>query len=302
MDDSIHIQYLAISQTDLNWGMTTNSVGFQSIAPGMAYPPDVHPSRYSFSTKHGRVLNEFQLLYITRGKGRFSSRSIGADRFVPLSKGNMFLLFPGEWHNYSPDAETGWDEFWIGFQGSHIDYWLANNFFHREKPVYNVGIHSRIVELYQQAIQVAAEQKSGFQQILAGIVNYLLGLAYSYDKNYVFETSEILTQINRAKILITERFRDIHPKEIAAELHMSYSNFRKIFKEYTGFAPAQYILEIRLTKSKELLANTTIPIKEIAYMMGFENYEYFFTVFKKKNGTTPTAYRQLTQGNFLIGA
>ena len=117
----------------------------------------------------------------------------------------------------------------------------------------------------------------------------------------MFETSEILTQINRAKILITERFKDIHPKEIAAELHMSYSNFRKIFKEYTGFAPAQYILEIRLTRSKELLANTPIPIKEIAYMMGFENYEYFFTVFKKKNGTTPTAYRQLTQGNFRIG-
>ena len=301
MDESIHIQYLAISQTDLNWGMTTNSVGFQHIAPGAAYPPDGHPPRYVFSTTNGRILNEFQLLYITRGQGRFTSKSIGADRFIPVSKGNMFLLFPGEWHNYRPDERTGWDEFWIGFQGRHIDYWMANRFFHREKPVYNVGIHSRIVELYQQAIQVAAEQKSGFQQILAGIVNYLLGLAYSYDKNYVFETSQVRTQINRAKILITDRFRDIRPEQVAEELHMSYSNFRKVFREYTGFAPAQYILEIKLTKSKELLANTSIPIKEVAYMTGFENYEYFFTVFKKKNGATPSAYRQLTQGNFALG-
>ena len=300
MDNPIHIQYLAISRTDLNWGMTTNSVGFQSIAPGMAYPPDVHPSRYLFSTKQGRILNEYQLLYITRGKGRFTSGSLGAGRFVPVCEGNMFLLFPGEWHNYMPDGETGWDEYWIGFQGSHIDYWMANSFFHREKPVYNVGIHSRIVDLYREAIQAAADQKSGFQQVLAGIVNHLLGLAYSYDRNSVFDTSQILMQISRAKTLVTERFRDISPEEIAAELHMSYSNFRKIFREYTGFAPAQYILEVRLSKSKELLANTSVPIREIAGMTGFENYEYFFTAFKKKTGTTPMAFRQLAQGNFPI--
>ena len=32
MDNSIHLKYLAISQTDLKWGMTINSVGFQNIA------------------------------------------------------------------------------------------------------------------------------------------------------------------------------------------------------------------------------------------------------------------------------
>lgn len=34
--------------------------------------------------------------------------------------------------------------------------------------------------------------------------------------------------------------------------------------------------------------------------MGFENHEYFFTAFKKKNGVTPADYRHLTQGNALI--
>lgn len=210
----------------------------------------------------------------------------------------MFLLFPGEWHNYMPNKESGWEEFWIGFQGSHIDYWTASEFFTREKPIYNVGIDNAIIQLYQQAIQVAIEQKSGFQQILSGIVNFLLGLAYSYDKNYVFETSEILSQINRAKIIITERFKEVKPKLIADELNMSYSNFRKIFKEYTGFAPAQYIQEMKLSKAKELLTNSTMPIKEIAYLMGFENHEYFFTAFKKKNRVTPAQYRHMTQGIF----
>ena len=206
------------------------------------------------------------------GGGKFASRTTGSGRYQPVSEGNMFLLFPGEWHNYMPNRETGWDEYWIGFQGSHIDYWTANGFFSREKPIYNVGIHNEIVQLYQQAIRVAIEQKSGFQQVLSGIVNYLLGLAYSYDKNYVFETSEIIDQIGRAKILIAAQFKTIRPKQIADKLNMSYSNFRKIFKEYTGFAPAQYIQEMKLTKAKELLTNSSMPIKEIAYLMGFENH------------------------------
>lgn len=234
------------------------------------------------------------------GGGKFASRTTGSGRYQPVSEGNMFLLFPGEWHNYMPNRETGWDEYWIGFQGSHIDYWTANGFFSREKPIYNVGIHNEIVQLYQQAIRVAIEQKSGFQQVLSGIVNYLLGLAYSYDKNYVFETSEIIDQIGRAKILIAAQFKTIRPKQIADKLNMSYSNFRKIFKEYTGFAPAQYIQEMKLTKAKELLTNSSMPIKEIAYLMGFENHEYFFTAFKKKNGVTPADYRHLTQGNAIV--
>ena len=300
MENSIHLKYLVISPTDLKWGMTINSVGFQNIAAHTPYPPNNHPSRYLFSTDNGRVLNEYQLLYITRGGGKFASRTTGSGRYQPVSEGNMFLLFPGEWHNYMPNRETGWDEYWIGFQGSHIDYWTANGFFSREKPIYNVGIHNEIVQLYQQAIRVAIEQKSGFQQVLSGIVNYLLGLACSYDKNYVFETSEIIDQIGRAKILIAAQFKTIRPKQIADKLNMSYSNFRKIFKEYTGFAPAQYIQEMKLTKAKELLTNSSMPIKEIAYLMGFENHEYFFTAFKKKNGVTPADYRHLTQGNAIV--
>lgn len=299
MDNSIHLKYLTISQADEKWGLTINSVGFQKILPNMPYPPNTHPSRYIFSVDKGRTLNEFQLLYIPKGKGRFSSSSLAGGRFQTVGGGNMFLLFPGEWHNYMPDSDTGWEEYWIGFQGNQIEYWTANGFFTPEKPIYNVGVRNEIVSLYEQAIQIAIEQKSGFQQILSGIVHYLLGLAYSYNRNYVFEASEVLDQIGRAKIMIADRFKTIRPKELADELNMSYSNFRKIFKEYTGLAPAQYIQDIKLSKAKELLTHSTMSIKEIAYQLGFENHEYFFTAFKKKNGVTPADYRHLTRGDSI---
>ena len=77
---------------------------------------------------------------------------------------------------------------------------------------------------------------------------------------------------------------------------MGYSNFRRIFKEYTGFAPAHYIQEVRLNRIKELLTNTTLPIKEIADECGLENYDYFFTLFRRLTGKTPLDYRNTTQG------
>ena len=208
----------------------------------------------------------------------------------------MFLLFPGEWHNYKPD-ELGWDEYWIGFNGINIDSRVKNGFFSKEKPVFKVGINDEIVQLYQQAIQIATEQKSGFQQMLAGIVNHLLGLAYSFDKNQFFEESQIITMINKAKVIMIENlFHNIKPETIATNLNISYSKFRKTFKEYTGLAPSQYMQELKMQKAKELLTNTNKAIKEIAYETGFENQEYFFSAFKNNCNMTPTSYREYTQG------
>ena len=48
--------------------------------------------------------------------------------------------------------------------------------------------------------------------------------------------------------------------------------------------------------SKEMLTNTNKSIKEIAFDLGYENKDYFFTVFKKFTGITPVHYRKQTQG------
>ena len=113
----IHKNYLTINPIDQSWGFYVNSVGHQSISENEVYPPQGHPTRYLFNTQTGRILNEYQLLYITKGRGRFSSKSSGN---IQISEGHMFLLFPGEWHTYMPSKDTGWNEYWIGFNGKII--------------------------------------------------------------------------------------------------------------------------------------------------------------------------------------
>ena len=77
---------------------------------------------------------------------------------------------------------------------------------------------------------------------------------------------------------------------------MGYSNFRRIFKEYTGFSPAKYIQEVRMNRVKEALTNSSLPVKQIAFEAGYENEDYFFTAFRRITGMTPLAYREKTQG------
>ncbi len=89
---------------------------------------------------------------------------------------------------------------------------------------------------------------------------------------------------------------NLSPQQIAQSLNISYSWFRRIFKQYTGFSPAQYQMEIRIQKSKELLTSTTMPVKEISYDLNFESTSYFVTFFKAKTDLSPTEYRNKVHG------
>jgi AraC-like DNA-binding protein len=284
-------KYLTINPNDHKWGLAINSVGYQSISENEVYPPQIHPTRYLFNTDAGRILNEYQLLYITKGEGTFVSKSAGAQE---LKEGYMFLLHPGEWHTYRPNRQTGWNEHWIGFNGRIMEQWVNEGFFIKESPVFNIGLNEDIVALYKLATFIAESQEANYQQALSGIACNLISMALYLSRNRDFKKSDIATKINQAKIAVSENISTITPESLAELTCMSYSKFRKIFKEYTGFAPSQYIQEVKISIAKELLTNTSKSIKEIAFELGFDNKDYFFTVFKKVTGSTPINYRQYT--------
>jgi AraC-like DNA-binding protein len=282
--------YLLSNDQDSRWGLTVSTVGYQHIAPGEAYPPKGHPQEYSFQAGRGRVLEEYQFVYISSGHGIFESRSFGQ---AAVSEGDMFLLFPGEWHSYHPDTASGWDEYWIGFKGLNIDNRVSNAFFLPREPIFHVGLNEDIVHLYRNAITIAQEQGIGFQQMLGGVANMLQGYAFALNRHNTFEDSESAAAIHKAKIIMTEKFSQrIGPADVAEAINMGYSKFRRLFKEYTGYAPLQYLQELRLQRSKQLLTSTDLSLTEIADKVGYDNADYFSAAFKKKNHITPANYRK----------
>ena len=148
---------------------------------------------------------------------------------------------------------------------------------------------------FARAIETAREDKIAAQQYLAGIVLHIVGKILSLSKNNQYENSDTYQKIEQAKIMMQENiYKEITPEEIADRLNISYSWFRKQFKAYTGYAPAQYFQELKINKAKYLLSETTLPVKDIAYQLNFNSTEYFFSIFKRKTRHTPSEYRNHT--------
>ena len=283
-------KYMLASDRDALWGLTVSTVGYEDIKPGEPYPTKGHADGYYFNLEKGRTLNEYQLLYNPEGEGWFESTHCPKTR---LKAGDMFLLFPGEWHTYHPDPNIGWKSRWIGFKGKNMDDRVRAGFLNPEKPIYHVGYSPDIETLYKRAYEAAIEEAAFSQQVMAGIVNHLIGRMYSLERNIELGKNQIqVDMVNKARLLIRESLEsDFTIQQIAEELGVSYSNFRKLFKEYTGLSPATYQQELRLLRAKELLTTTEYSIKEIAYRLNFESPDYFSAKFKMKMGCKPSELR-----------
>jgi len=288
-DLGVDFKYLIVNDMDQKFGLSVNTVGFQSIVPNSPYPLKDHPSGYFFNAQKGRVLREYQFVYITKGRGLFTSDSTPETQ---ICKGRLMVLFPGQWHTYHPLIHTGWNEYYIGFEGEMIDNIVKNSFLSPEKQILEVGLNEELVNLFSRAIEVAETDKISSQQYLAGIVLHMLGMILSISKNKIFEIGDMDQKIEQAKIIMNENvFKDVDPEELAMKLNISYSWFRKIFKDYTGYAPAKYFQELKLRKAKQLLVGTSQSVKEISYLLNYTSTEHFFSLFKKRTGFTPLEYR-----------
>lgn len=283
-------KYIAQNERDEQWGLTVCSTGTQHVGPGEAYPPPVHESEYMFVPNKGRIINEYQLIFIVEGRGTLTTASAGSFR---INSGDIFLIFPNEWHTYSPDMETGWTEYWIGFSGINIDSRVQAGFFSPKSPVYRIGHDETLILLYNEAIEVAQRQESHFQQLLAGIVNYQLGIVFTKHSNRTLNETINPSIIDKARYFMQENIdRNIDMPAIAEFLNISYSTFRRIFKTYTGMAPAKYYLNMKIQRAKEMLRSTTKSVKEVAFALHFDTPEYFSRLFKKKTGMTPSQFRE----------
>jgi AraC-like DNA-binding protein len=284
------IYYPARSASDQNWGLVITTAGYQSIPPHSSYPAGEHPPGYSFRYQNGRILNEYQLVYISRGKGLFSSASV---RETELNEGSLFMLFPGEWHTYRPENETGWNTFWIGFKGSVMDQMIAGDFFSKKSPVIQMGYNEKLVGLFQEVLTFAREERPGCQQLLAGYVSYLLGQIEYQKRNKAITNDRIHLLIDKARMLMGENVtQNSSPETIAGQLNLSYSWFRRFFRKYTGMAPGQYLTHLRIQRACELLEQTNLPVQAIAEQMHFESSGYFSVYFKRQTGLNPMEYRK----------
>ncbi|MBR2283584.1 MAG: substrate-binding domain-containing protein [Ruminococcus sp.] len=79
--------------------------------------------------------------------------------------------------------------------------------------------------------------------------------------------------------------------EIAENLYLSKSYLQKIYKTYFGKSIIEEMIQFRIDKAKELLANTDMTVTEISKECGYSSYNYFVRQFKSSEGVSPSEYR-----------
>lgn len=284
------IKYITVGDESKKWGLYITGAGNIKVGENTEYPLVDDPSHHYFHWSTGRRLSEYQIIYITKGRGIFESEQTGPKR---INTGDVFMLFPEVWHRFKPDKRTGWDEYWVEFDGDLLNYGQIQEVLNPANPVINIGVHSEVTENFNKIIENISEQKPGFQHLASGNLFQIIAQIFAFKKYKQFEGKLIERQIEQAKSYIFENLnKTISQMTVALEVGLGYSLYRKKFKEYTGLSPRQYQIHLRITKAKYLLETTDKPLVEIAYWLGFESNDYFHRIFKKKTNQTPINYRK----------
>jgi AraC-like DNA-binding protein len=288
-------RYFPVSGRDRKWGLFVTTIGETRIPPHTAYPPSGHPKNYAFDWRQGRVLPDYTLIYISGGRGHFES---DGNIHQPIETGNVFLIFPGVWHRYQPDAKTGWHEHWIGFDGDTARNWQKNKFISPAQPVVKINSEDTVLATFTRIIQAVRANRPALQQILAGAAANLIGLIYSAQQTPVLSEHSGSNVIEQAIARMeTDLGTTLDMEKLSRDFGVSYSWFRSAFAGHTGLAPHQYLLEMRLLRARNLLVETKLSVKEIARQTGFQDEHYFSRLFRQKMKITPSQWRSRREPN-----
>ena len=289
-------RYFPVSDTQKAWGLYATCVGRARSEAGTEFPSRAHPDEYYFTWERGRVLREWQLILVEEGRGE---AEFADGRRAALPKGTLLSLAPGAWHRYRPDPATGWATLWIGFGGEIAARLMAAAGFGAECAARGAAKTRHTRSLF--AATVAETLESGLARpcaTSARIFALLAALAEAPDAGGGADARTRRSELaRRARAYIAEHCNGVIDfSALAASLGLPYRTFRHIFAKECGMPPLRYQLETKLSRAKNLLASSDIPVAEIASLLGFNSPYYFAHFFQRETGMSAMRFRARRRG------
>ncbi|MBP1988457.1 AraC family transcriptional regulator [Paenibacillus eucommiae] len=103
---------------------------------------------------------------------------------------------------------------------------------------------------------------------------------------HIKETIEMLIRWMEASY-----WEDITLQTLSDMVHFNPSYLIRMFKEYQGETPFQYLNRLRMNAAISYLANTNMSVQEIAFTIGYQSIHYFSRLFKQTYGKSPVQWR-----------
>jgi len=281
--------------SDLNsWGLWVSGSGIATIAAGQTYPPQGHPSDHEFDNEKGRILKALQLVFISDGSGWFEAGDHGCKR---IEKGCFFLLLPGIRHSYQPCLASGWREEWVEIQGPSLGPLLSQHPEITGRIILRIEECGQLEQILGTIHNLAQDEGATRPELSAEAFRCLAHLAK--EQGFKEKNPFVGRAIFKAERFLAENYHSqLDMPSLARRVGLSYSNFRRSFRQLTGLSPWQYVIELRLKRARKFLNSGEHKLDEIAERIGFSSGFHLSNSFRKAFGISPSAWRKANKNQF----
>lgn len=252
------------------------------------YGAEICEGNYSFGPA---IRDNFVLHFIVDGRGKFTIDG----QTTELGVGDMFILPKGKVTSYQADSKHPWTYLWVGFSGSKAENILSKTQL-LEQYFCHSTLKSKVLDQIVKLTQFRDQKLDDVTelQLIAELYKLLAYLIEESPSKAVSDGSILIQNYIRQtkKIIHSQYGTSLKVGEIADKLNLNRSYLYKIFKEETGYAIKDYIVQVRMEKSADLLTNTTFHISEVANAVGFTDALAFSKAFKKYFNQSPSNYRK----------
>lgn len=213
-----------------------------------------------------------------------------------LSAGQFFLIDCRHPQRYYTDPKVGhWHVLWVHFRGANaMAYYELFRTVNKGNPVGVMSTDGVGEELLQGLIARYDRSDSTLDNDVAAsaaltqLMSCCISAALPQEQN-----GRMPEFVQRIRSYLIEHYdENIQLEMLSQQFSVSKYHLQRLFKKYIGQSPLQFLSGVRLTRAKQLLCTTDLPITEIAYRVGMENTSYFISKFKAQEKITPNQYRK----------
>ena len=250
--------------------------GYSFCEPDHMFGPAVRPN--------------YILHYILKGSGQYR---IG-NRTYALGAQKGFLIEPNVMTTYRADHDNPWMYLWIGFSGTAVSKLLDDIGLSHGTPIFTATCGDQLLEIVKSMLQCSVHgvEKDLFLQ--AQLYRFLACLAHNLSgSRNEFRQEQQNYYVHAAVEFIQTNYADnIRVRDMADYVGVSRSYLTTLFQEIMQVSPNEYLTKFRLTRAREQLTITDLPVSTIAGMCGYRDALVFSKAFKQHADMTPTQYRR----------
>lgn len=245
--------------------------------------------------------DQIEIMYVIQGKCRIDTTK----ESLHLAKGDFILLDADTSHSLIVDAEgcrmlnvefifEKKEETLVSFAQLITQTSSLKSLLKCREPYILLKDMEEIYRLLRRVIRELDEKGEDHDEMVHFyMAQIFISIGRLMKERRDQELAAISQYVKKAIRFMNDHYdADLRVEEIASSINIHPGYFHRIFKEYTGVTPMDYLMQIRMGKAEMLLTYTDMSVIDIAAQIGMNSRQYFSYVFKQHSGVSPMQFRK----------